>query len=323
MVLNSNILYNQYSRGLYMKKYILYSFIFFLLFFPNVRAYDLELTDPVISFDGIEHYGLQGFTSTDKYLFVVLIEDGDCSSIIKVFDLDNYSLVTSFTYSSLGHANDVTYNPKTNRIYVLRGGGSTFVDVFSGDTFQYLETIDTKLPIRSITYVDSLDQYFVRTVATGFKLDNQLQLASKMPFVMGLNFNEDIGRQGWSYYQQYIYYTNWSWIRLGGDGANMIYVYDLNGNKKDALYTNNRIGEIEDVAFYQEKMILGFNGYDGKIKFYFTDIPPIPEKKVSSEDQEEKASTAPQTRNLLFYGGIALLLLLVLVVIWKMKKGRI
>lgn len=306
-----------------MKKFILYSLVVILLFLSRVKAYDLELADPVISFDKIEHYGLQGFTSTNQYLFIVLVEDGDTSSLIQVYDLEHYHLVTSFAYSSLGHANDVTYNNKTNRIYVLRGGGSTFVDVFSGDNFQYLESIDTKLPIRSITYVDTLDQYFVRTVATGFKLDNHLQLSSKIPFVIGLNINQDIGRQGWSYYQEHIYYTNWSWIRLGGDGTNFIYVYDLKGNRKDAWYTRSDIGEIEDIAFYQDKMILGFNGYDGKIKFYVSAIPSIPEKEEMLEEEMEEEILVSTKKNYLIYVGPLLFVLLGISGILWYRKRRI
>ena len=98
------------------------------------------------------------------------------------------------------------------------------------------EQFESPLPIRSITYIEDTNEYAVRTVSVGFKYDSNFNLINKFPFVMGMNFGFDIGRQGWAYYKNHIYYTNWSWIKYGGDGSNSIYIYDYEGHRKDALY---------------------------------------------------------------------------------------
>lgn len=247
----------------------------------------LELNDSIIEFDNITNYNLQGFTTINNYLFMVLDEYEDTKSIIKVYNLNDGKLIKSYEYGSLGHANDVTYNSKNNLIYVLQSGGFNKVFIFDGDSFEYKETISISLPLRSITYIDDLDKYAGRTVATGFMFNNDFSLSSKIPFIVGMNFSNKIGRQGWAYYNGYIYYANWSWKRFGGDGSNMIFIYDLNGNKIDSLRTKVNIGEIEDIAFYNNKMILGFNSYDNKIKFYMEDIPEVKILEVSQDVDEE------------------------------------
>ena len=259
-----------------MKKHLFKIFFILLMYFSFNIVYaekTLVLDNPVISFRNIDKYGLQGFTTVDNYLFMILEGYDDTKAIIKVYDLDTFKEVKSYEYGSLGHSNDVTYNRKNNKIYVIASSGSNIVYTFNGDSFLYEDEFDIGLPVRSITYVEDEDIYAVRTVSVGFKYDSKFNLISKVPFVIGLNFSADLGRQGWAYYNNYIYYANWSWIRLGGDGANIIYVYDLNGRRKNTLYTENNIGELEDIAFYNNKMVLGFNGYDKNIKFYMVDIP--------------------------------------------------
>lgn len=271
-----------------MKK-VFFKTLLILLFFTINTVYaekTLVLDNPVISFKKIDNYVLQGFTTVDNYLFMILEGYDDTKAIIKVYDLDTFKEVKSYEYGSLGHSNDVTYNRKNNKIYVIASSGSDVVYTFNGDSFLYEDQFEIGLPIRSITYVDEDDIYAVRTVSVGFKYDSKFNLISKVPFVIGLNFSADLGRQGWAYYNKYIYYANWSWVRLGGDGANIIYVYDLSGRRKDTLYTENNIGELEDVAFYNNKMVLGFNGYDKNIKFYMIDIPDTEDKILDNTKNE-------------------------------------
>lgn len=276
-----------------MKKvfYFLWGLLLALIIIDNCYAKKtLEFNDPVIEFDRPKNYKLQGFTTTDEYLFTVLVGYEDTSSIIKVYDLNTYEEIKSIEYTSLGHANDVTYNKNSNKIFVLASSGSNEVFVFDGDSFEYVGVFSIEVPARSITYIEDQDMYAVRTVSVGYLLNKQFSLISKVPFIFGMNFNIDMGRQGWSYYNGFIYYTNWSWVRYGGDGNNIIYIYDLDGKKQDVLYTNNDIGEIEDIAFVKDKMILGFNGYDGKIKFYSLDVPEVEviKETVTEEVVEEE-----------------------------------
>lgn len=307
-----------------MKKYIFYIIILSVLFLNKVNANDiLNLNEPVIEFPSIDNYSLQGFTTTDKYLFMVLNGYDDQKSMIKVYNLNDYTLVSSYDYESLGHANDVTYNSNNKMIYVLAGGGSNSLFEFDSIDFKYTRTIELELPGRSITYMDDSNTYAIRTVTNGFKLDKDLKLYNKMPFIVGMNIKNDLGRQGWAYYNEHIYYSNWSWIRLGGDGANIIFVYDDKGKNVDVLYTDKNIGEIEDIAFYNDKMILGFNGYDDKIKFYMIDVPEINNVQEDIETSlEENTNNDNDINKKIIYlvSGIGVIICVILSIIWNKKR---
>lgn len=262
---------------------------FFFIGFKSINAQTtLDLKNPVISFEKIPNFGLQGFTVVKNYLFIILEGKDDTESIIKVYDLNNFKEVMNYKFGSLGHANDVTYNSKSNKIYVIGSSGSKYVYCFDADNFKYLDKFQIELPVRSITYIDDKDIYAVRTISSGFLLDNEFNLINKFPFIVGMNINTDIGKQGWAYYNDLLYYSTWSWIRRGGDGVNIIYVYGLDGKLKDSFHTDNKIGELENIAFHNNKMILGFNGYDKNIKFYISDIPDVSLENNDDVNKSEK-----------------------------------
>ena len=307
-----------------MKKSFKYLIALIICLFLNTIVYAdeiLTLDKPVIQFNQIKHYGLQGYTVVKDKVFMVLEGHDDTNSIIKVYDLNTYKEVLSYDYGSLGHANDVTYNSKNNKIYVIASGGSDIVYIFNGDTFKYEDSFNIGLPVRTITYIDKLDRYAVRTVSSGFIYTNEFKLKSKFPFIIGMNFSTEVGRQGWTYYNDFIYYASWSWVRYGGDGSNVLFVYDLSGNKLSNIYTSNDIGELEGIDFYNNKMILGFNGYDKTIKFYTSDIPKveIPEEKIIVEEVKivEKEN---YTKYIVLWIGTILILVVIIIIILRHKK---
>lgn len=307
-----------------MKKLLFYIFMFIssLLFSTNVYATkSLELINPVIEFKKIAYHGLQGYTVVKDKLFVVLIGNEDTTSIIKVYDLNTYEEILSYNYGSLGHANDVTYNSNTNKIYVIAGGGSDKVFIFNGDTFKYENTIKIGLPVRSITYMEDTNRYAVRLVGSGYIYNSEFKLTHKFPFIVGMNISSEVGRQGWTYYNGLIYYANWSWVSQGGTGANAIFVYDLDANKYSTIYTDDTIGEIEGVDFYNNKMVLGFNGYDKKTKFYVVDIPSVEKITTEVEIKEEAVIVKKKNYTIYIIIGIAILVgIIVIILVLRHKK---
>ncbi len=263
-------------------------FLFFMILGINiVLAQDFELENKIISIPEIKGFYMQGFTTVDDKILAIFITDDEKESIFKVFDINTRKEIFSKTRGNVGHANDLAYNNKEEKIYIVHGGGTDIVHVF--DTkYNHVEDIKVGLPIRSLTYMEDKDVYIARTVASGFIYNSDFTLRNKLPFITAMNFSSDIARQGWSYHDGLLYYANWSWIRLGGDGSNFVRVYDLDGNKRDILNIKSGIGELEDVAFYDNKMVLGFDTYEGTIDFYLEDIPKIQELVVEEKKEEPK-----------------------------------
>jgi len=58
-----------------MKKIIFFIFLLFFFWIFKVEGKsDFNFQDTIIKFPYIEGYGLQGFTTTDRYLFMVMIK---------------------------------------------------------------------------------------------------------------------------------------------------------------------------------------------------------------------------------------------------------
>ena len=299
-------------------KYVNWIFILFFSLLSIVFAdQTISLNNKIISFDQIKNYNLQSFTIVDDNLVVILVNYDNDAGIIKLFSLKTMKEIKSVKTDKLGHANGVTYNNKTKQIYILNGSGDDTIYVYDSETLEKVKEIKVSLPIRSITYVDDLDIYLVRTFITGYKLDKDFNLINKVPFISNLNPNYDIARQDWTYYNNYLYYVTWSWKRLGGDGVNIIYVYNMKGKLIETLYTEDNIGEIEDIAFYNNKMVLGFNGYDNKVNFYLEDIIDI--KEQIDEIKETKKVKEKKNYNI-YMITIVILVIISFIIFRRFKK---
>lgn len=286
-------------------------------------AQEITLTNEIIHFNKYKDFDLQGFTVTDKYIVAVLISDDENESIIKLFDKKTFMEVNSIYGGSLGHANDVAYNTNNNLIYVIDNGNKD-VHLFDANTLEYIKTIESDIELRSLTYINDKGYFLARNITTGYILDDNLKLLKEKPFIWGLNISSKVARQGWAYWQDKLYYATWSWIRMGGDGTNTIYVYDLNGKKENELVIYKDAGELEDVAFLDDNILLGFNGYDNYVAFYLEKIEPG-EKKTILEINEEDEILETGKKNNYNYGillGIILLLIIIMSLFCLKKKSR-
>lgn len=304
-------------------KYLIYVLSLFSLFICITYAdSNIEITNKIISFNNISGYNLQSFTVVKDKLVVVLVAYDNDKAILKIFDLNNYKEIKSINISSVGHANGITYNSKNNKIYIIGAHNTNIVYEYDGTTYDFIKQFTIDIPARSITYVEEQDIYLVRNFMTGYKLDNEFNLISKIPFIIGLNPNTDMAKQDWTYYDNYLYYVNWSWIRYGGDGSNIIYIYNLNGKSIDTKYTSNDIGELEDIAFYNNRIILGFNGYDDKVNFYLEDLFEIQEEIIIDSEEIVDTEDDEDTKNNYYLYLLIFPILIILISILTINKKR-
>lgn len=304
--------------------YLLPLCILLMFFFTKiVMAQEITLTNEIIHFNKYKDFDLQGFTVTDKYIVAVLISDDENESIIKLFDKKTFMEVNSIYGGSLGHANDVAYNTNNNLIYVIDNGNKD-VHLFDANTLEYIKTIESDIELRSLTYINDKGYFLARNITTGYILDDNLKLLKEKPFIWGLNISSKVARQGWASWKDKLYYATWSWIRMGGDGTNTIYVYDLNGRKENELVIDKDAGELEDVAFLDDNILLGFNGYDNYVAFYLEKIEPN-EKRTILEINDEDEILETDKKNNYSYGiilGIILLLIIIMSLFCLKKKSR-
>ena len=292
-----------------MKRKIFFVFLMIFSFMNISLAKSMDIKNKVYSYPVPSEYGFQGFTTVDDYIVGFLITKDESKSIMLIVDINKETSKTKH-FNNIGHANDVSYNSKTGLIYVVHGGGTSIVHVFDKD-FKKINDIDVGLPIRSLTYVENDDVYLVRTVAYGYVLDNNLKPKRNTPFIAGLSFSPTLAHQGWSYYDKKLFYANWSWIRKGGDGTSSIFIYGTNGDKYEKIELDNNLGELEDISFYNNKMILGFESKEDTIDFYIEDIPEI--VKIHEEvNKEEKKN------NNIFYFFLGFLIFFILA--FELKK---
>ena len=268
-------------------------------------AKPMEVNDKIISYPVPEEYGFQGFTIVDDNIVGFLITYDESKSIILVININDGKQDLKY-FDNIGHANDVAYNSNTGLIYVVHGGGTSIVHVFDKE-FNHINDINVDLPIRSLTYVEEDDVYLARTVSNGYVLDSNLKPKRNTPFIAGLSFSPTLAHQGWSYYDKKLFYANWSWVRKGGDGSSSIFIYGTNGDKYEKIELDNTLGELEDVAFYNNKMVLGFESKEDTIDFYIEDIPEL--VKIEEDIPKEKEKN---NNNNIFYFFIGFLIFFII-----------
>ena len=267
------------------KKVLLLVFILFLcIYHKDVFALSRsELTElnlkPITTIDKPANFtSVQGGVTTDKYVITIFInenENSDHKAAILVLNKDNYKLVrlveNPIIEYDLGHANDVTFNDKTNELLVLSGRKINVIDL-ENDSFALKRQIELNFYYSGLGYDSLNDQYvFARGIEGGAFIEiRNSDFRILRTFVLKTNLT----KQSLTVYQGNIYYVCYEAGRLTKhqtvyDGLlkrkeNLIYVYGLNGKKKVIYYIpfsyrNIIFGEIENISFNDGKILIQFN----------------------------------------------------------------
>ena len=198
------------------------------------------------------------------------LENASIDKVV-VYDKNTLEYVNAYHFDNLGHANDMTYNSKTNEIIVVSDTSKTLV-IIDANTFHQKNIIEINITEsssapRSIAYDKNNDKYYVYyndhsfyILNSNYELENSFQLTS---------YN-----QGAGIYDNYLYTVLW----ISGTNQNYIRVYDLNTKQlvKQYFKDDANYHELEGIEFDENgKMILGFNNPENKISFYSLDFDAI------------------------------------------------
>ena len=253
---------------------------------------------------------VQGGTTTNKYVITLLINDdkdySDNKTAIMVLNKNNYKLVrlveNPIVKYKFGHANDSTYNSKTNELLILSGRKINFLDL-TNDKFELTKKKKLKHYYHGLGYDDISDSYVLSRGIKGGTLfeirDSEFKLINKFKIKTNLT------RQSLTVHNGYIYYVCYEAGMLTKhqkvyDGIlkrkeNLVYVYSLEGKKKNIYYIpfsyNNIVyGEIENISFNEDRMLMQFNHSDN-IGYFTADYNSIVDKNVKIETEEDSEYT--------------------------------
>lgn len=252
---------------------------------------------------------VQGGVTTDKYVITLLInenEDSDGKAAILVLNKTNYKLVrlvkNPIIEYDLGHANDATFNSKTNELLVLSGRKINVIDL-NNDSFTLKNQIKLNYYYHGLGYDEDNDQYVLAKGVNGgtiFEIrDNEFNT------IRAFKLNTNLTKQSLTVYKGNIYYVCYEAGMLTKhqtvyDGVlkrkeNLIYVYNLKGKKKTIYYIpfsyrNIIFGEVENISFNNDKMLIQFN-HANKAGYFTASYPKEINSSVKIETSEEKDET--------------------------------
>ena len=326
------------------KRIIIFSLIIFLFSSKNVFSLTKsELTimnlKKITDVEKPNNYtSVQGGITTDKYVITLFINETDPTdrktaillldknTLKKVKRLDNPIKEYDF-----GHANDATYNSKTKELAVLAGRKIYFLNL-EDDSFSLNRIKKLSHYYHGLGYDELNDQYVLaRTINSGTRFEI---VDSNFKRVNSFSIKTNLTKQSLTVYQGNIYYvcyeagmiTKYQHIYDGllKRKENLIYVYSVTGKKKTIYYIPYSykeiiFGEIENISFNNDKMLIQFN-HTGKAG-YFTpqyreevnatikinvddnnqDNKEIQEKVYSLEESEAEIQRVRKTGNKIIY----------------------
>ncbi|MDE5539267.1 MAG: hypothetical protein K2J20_02130 [Bacilli bacterium] len=285
-----------------MKKFIFLAVILFFPFTVHALAKEEMLQNEYIRILEIEkpegYYCFQGFIITDKYFVFATVTKDFSKTKLLIYDIKTMEPVEieGIEDYNFGHANDMAYNPKTNEIYIVN---EKTIHVVDGSTFQEKEPIIMQEPVSSIAYIPGTDEFYFRYMFKGYKYNSKFE--KQMEFSMPTNLT----RQSFSIYDNYLYYSCYEYGVANANqsiydgileaGANLIYVYDLEGNLRTGIYLPAGYGEIEAMEFDNSGIpYLLFNSPDneGNAILYTPQYYSYSETFAVKDDTSDLSATA-------------------------------
>ena len=192
---------------------------------------------------------VQGACTDSKYAYFAV--NNGYTTILK-YDVNTWKIKDKSTTMYLGHANDMTYNPKTHKIVVANNAPDykilTFLDP---DTLQITGTKKIKQKVYSIAYNESRDRYVVGLSGTyNFAiLNKKFKVIKKFK-----GYKSGYIRQGADCDDDYIYFVQ------SGGGGNIIVIYNWSGELVDTITLDKSL-EIENIFHVNDVLFITLHHY--------------------------------------------------------------
>lgn len=220
---------------------------------------------------------VQGFAITRQYYVIAMrppgdeAEGGETNNRLVLINRDTLAdesarFAETMTAYELGHANGMTYNPKTNEILVvgIRANSIHCDGIAHIRASDFAVTSVESLPSGTASGIACMEQgYILRSGSTIRRMSERFQTVSEMAlFESGLEVQDIAYRNGHVYMADWASWTRWPalWrLRLRPD-QNVIYKMRLTDGKVEAFLVKCTRRELESLCFAGQDCYLLMNG---------------------------------------------------------------
>ncbi|MBP3348401.1 MAG: hypothetical protein J6L92_06530 [Clostridia bacterium] len=228
----------------------------FEFIFSGGYQYKLTTTE-VIHCPGVSHIirVAQGAASDGEYAYFVIRHVEDTDTYIHKCDLKTGEVVAISEALSLGHANDMTFDTKNNRLIVSQGTATgDIVSIINPDTLELIENVTVEKKIGSITYDAVNDRYFAGRGGKNLMIyDSSFNLVSAVTFEKNAKYTA----QGMGSDNDYVYFP------MSGTKDNIIEVYNFAGEKVTTIKVED---SFESESFFWVNNKYYINYYKGSVE---------------------------------------------------------
>ncbi len=238
------------------------------------KGKSIKYEHETILYGDLVYKQLQGFTVTrDKLIFASSNNNNREKSVLYSYFTSNFKNIFKKEYTTIGHANAMTYNSKTNKVLIAGPEEYRKLYEMNGVTLEKEKEYEagTYPKFNGIGYHSDADFYIGFTGRQYYLCDT---VEMKKLYVWDMIMFETA--QDVEYHNGYLFFaaydggapTKYQSYSFNPKGSNVIYVFDLNldenkfptrnfGRLICKFYMDGE-GELEDVSFGQESIYLGF-----------------------------------------------------------------
>ena len=203
-----------------------------------------------------EEYGWFALIGADKAKHYPLTE-----CYILKFRLDTMEEVARSQVLKLGHANDITYLPETNELYVIHVTGRQ-ISILDADTLEIKGKKRMTTEAYALDYDPATQRIVIALGTMGMLMYNDLDLKTDSVCGYGFPLESTLVTQGICCDDTYIYHVLWSPDSNTQEPDNVIVVFDWEGKEITRIPIGLKGMEPENISLVNDIFYISFNQAD-------------------------------------------------------------
>ena len=202
--------------------------------------------------NGVNCRIIQGACTDGEYLYTCLndgAKSGAVTTIVKT-ELRSGKVVAKYEGIMIDHANDLTYNPKTNEILACHNSpNNQLVSIFDAETMEFKETIKLRENIYAIEYDEDEDRYWIGLSGSYDYMSYNAAFKKSSKIIRG--YSNGFTKQGVDADDKYLYFVLYK--------TNCIAVYTKDGEYVRQIDLPVTAGEPENISHVGDTFYIVYN----------------------------------------------------------------